>query len=69
MKPETTTVMVIPMQWYTPPHYIWKKLMHLADIAMDMLAAIAVIGAFLLLMLSQASRMLQNIIWWMTGWI
>jgi hypothetical protein len=46
-----------------------KTLRHIADIAMDVLAAVAVLGAIMLLTLPQASRMLQSIIWWMTGWI
>jgi hypothetical protein len=33
---------------------------------MDVVGAIAVIGVLPLLMLPQASRMLQSIIWWMT---
>jgi hypothetical protein len=72
MKPKnvTTTVMVIPMQCYTPKtHHLLRRLRHIADIATDVVGAIAVIGVLPLLMLPQASRMLQSIIWWMTGWI
>jgi hypothetical protein len=72
MKPEnvTTEVMVIPMRWYTPdPHHILNRLRCFADIALAVMGAIAVTGLLLLLTRPEASRMLQSIIWWMTGWI
>jgi len=61
---------LIPMQWYTPKKQdISRRVRHTADIALDVMAAVAIIGLLTLLILPQASKTLQAILWWMTGWI
>ena len=58
------------MQWYTPKKQdISRRVRHTADIALDVMAAVAIIGLLTLLILPQASKTLQAILWWMTGWI